>query len=43
MVTRKTAKRKKGASEAPLKVPQETTVSEPVQPEETQGVLWVLD
>jgi hypothetical protein len=36
MVTRKIAKGKKGASEAP---PQETTVSEPVKPEETQEVL----
>jgi hypothetical protein len=35
MVTRKTAKRKKGASEAPPEVPKETTVSEPVQPEKT--------
>jgi hypothetical protein len=38
MMTRKTAKRKKGAFEAPLEVPQETTASEPVQPEETQSI-----
>jgi hypothetical protein len=34
----KASKRKKEASEAPPEVPQETTVSEHVQPEETQGV-----
>jgi hypothetical protein len=37
-MTRKTAKRKKGASEAPSEVPRETTTSEPVQPEETQSI-----
>jgi hypothetical protein len=33
-----TAKWKKGGSEAPSEAPQETTVSEPMQPEETQRV-----
>jgi hypothetical protein len=32
-------KQRNGASEAPPKVPQETTVSEPVQFEETEGFL----
>jgi hypothetical protein len=35
MVTRKTEKLKKEASEAPSEVSQETTVSEPVHPEKT--------
>jgi hypothetical protein len=34
----KNSEAKKGVSEAPSEIPQETTVSEPVQPEETQGV-----
>jgi hypothetical protein len=37
-MTRKTAKRKKGASEAPSEVPRESTASEPGQPEETQSI-----
>jgi hypothetical protein len=35
---RKTTKRQKSDSSVPLEVPRETTASEPVQPEETQGV-----
>jgi hypothetical protein len=38
MVTQKTVKRKNGAAEAPPDVPQETTASEPVQPEENHRV-----
>jgi hypothetical protein len=37
-MTRKTAKRRKSDSSVPLEVPRETTASEPVQPEETQGI-----
>jgi hypothetical protein len=35
---RKTTKRRKSDSSVPLEVPRETTVSEPMQPEETQGI-----
>jgi hypothetical protein len=38
MMTRKTAKRKKGVSEDPCEVPRETTASEPVQTKETQSI-----
>jgi hypothetical protein len=38
MMTRKTAKRRKSDSVTPLELPRETTASEPVQPEETQGI-----
>jgi hypothetical protein len=38
IMTRKTAKRWKGDSSVPLEVSRETTASEPVQPEETQGI-----
>jgi hypothetical protein len=38
MITRKTAKRRKSDSSVPLKFSRETTASEPVQPEETQGI-----
>jgi hypothetical protein len=35
---RKTTKRKNSDSSIPLEAPQETTASEPVQPEEAQGL-----
>jgi hypothetical protein len=35
---RKTTKRRKSDSSVPLEVPRETTVSEPVQPDKTQGI-----
>jgi hypothetical protein len=37
-MTRKTARRRKSESSVPLEVPRETTASEPVQTEETQGI-----
>jgi hypothetical protein len=38
MMTRKTAKRQKNDSSIPLELSLETTATEPVQPEETQGI-----
>jgi hypothetical protein len=39
MMTRKTAKRRKSDSSVPLEIPRDIKASEPVQPEETQGIL----
>jgi hypothetical protein len=35
---RETAKQRQSDASVPVEVPRETTVSEPVQPEETQGI-----